>query len=267
MQTKLKLTALAGAVALALGAGQASAKVETSTYSGGGFFGQKGGELLLQVWDLDTQTGYTRDLGINFQDMATPEQVAVMAAGTTIHSFAGDANWATFLGGVSAPANLLWGLVVGENFQPSTAYTTTPVGQDVLVPGSNIASMVTNAYDVYLAQLNARPEQAVAGDFSSITHVGEDGYWPDFSDNWLPTEETAFGESLAFWRIAYSNDVSIGNLSTQFLGLGGAPALWSLANDGTLTFATVPEAETWALLGLGLLGAGAVARRRSRALA
>ncbi|MFP5465835.1 MAG: PEP-CTERM sorting domain-containing protein, partial [Gammaproteobacteria bacterium] len=93
------------------------------------------------------------------------------------------------------------------------------------------------------------------------------GYWPEFSDDWLPIEQTAFGQSLAFWRIAYSGDVTTGNVATQFLGQGGAPALWSLANDGTLTFATVPEAETWALLGLGLLGAGAVARRRSRALA
>jgi len=260
----LKLTALAGAVALALGAGQASAKVETSTFGG---FSQTGGELLLQVWDLTTETGYTRDLGINFKDMATPEAVSLLAANTTIVSYTADANWATFLGGVSDLANLQWGLVVGESAGNATAYTTTPVGQDVLVPGANIAAMVANAYDVYLAQLNARPEQAVAGDWSSITAVGELGYWPDFSDNWLPTEETAFGESLAFWRIAYSGNVTTGNVATQFLGLGGAPALWSLANDGTLTFATVPEAETWALLGLGLLGAGAVARRRSRALA
>ena len=251
MQTTLKLTALAGAVALALGAGQASAKVETSTF---GSYAQTGGELLLQVWDVATETGYTRDLGINFKNMATPEAVSAMAANTTILSYTADANWATFLGGVNDLANLQWGLVVGESFSPASVYTTTPVGQDVLVPGANIASTVANGYDVYLAQLNARSEQAVAGDFSSITHVGEDGYWPQFSDDWLPIEETAFGESLAFWRIAYSGDASTGNIATQFLGLGGAPALWSLANDGTLTFAAVPEAETWALLGLGLLG-------------
>ncbi|HEX2796237.1 MAG TPA: hypothetical protein VHN38_04070, partial [Immundisolibacter sp.] len=113
MQTTLKLTALAGALALALGAGQASAKVETSTFGG---FSLTGGELLLQVWDTATETGYTRDLGNNFKAMQTPEQVAAMAAGTTILSYTADANWATFLGGVNDLANLKWGLVVGENF-------------------------------------------------------------------------------------------------------------------------------------------------------
>lgn len=267
MQMKFKLSALAGAVALALSAGQASAKVEGSQFGG---FSQTGGELLFQVWDPVREMGYTRDLGINFKAMVTPEAVSLLAANQTIYSYAADANLTSFLTGAGASSfdNMLWGLVVGENFSPATIYTTTPVGQSVFVPPSGkLGDMVTSAYDVYLAALNARPEQAVAGDFSSLTAVGEDGYWPDFSDDWLPLEETALNQSLAFWRVAYSGNLTTGNLAAQFLGAGGVPALWSVGNDGTLTFATVPEAETWALLGLGLLGAGAVARRRSRTLA
>lgn len=264
MQTTLKLTALAGALALAGVSGQAAAEAENSSYKTD-FFTPTGGELLLQVWDPVAQLGYVRDLGTNFIDIATPTAVAGMSAGTTILEYTADANWANFLGQVD-PANLLWGLVVGEAIGNATAYTTTPVGQNVVVPGFNIADQVTGVYDVYIAELNGRDDQDLGADVSSIAAVGEPGYWPNWSDDWLPVEQTAFGQDLAFWSIAWTGSPTTGNIETQFLGAGGAPALWSLGGDGALTFAVVPEAETWALLGLGLLGVGAMARRRSRAL-
>lgn len=265
MQTKLKLTALAGALALAGVSGQAAAEVEGSQLGGRTPIG---GELLLQVWDSVANISYTRDLGTNFAAIATPEAVAGMSAGTTILSYTADANWLTFMGQVTQ-SNLQWGLLVGETIGNATAYTTTPVGQSVLVPGDNITNTIGGVYDVYIAELNGRADQSPSGDFSSIAGAADPGYWPDWSDDWSPIEQTAFGEDLAFWRIAYSGNSTDGNIPTLFQGLGGAPALWSLGSDGALTFAVaaVPEAETWALLGLGLLGAGAVARRRSRALA
>lgn len=284
MQTKLKLTALAGAVALALSAGQASAAIipaDAATNS----------EMVLSVWDVARNTSYTLDLGF-FQSTLTPtgvsSQTGIISNSTPlVMSFAADALLTQFLADSAANGSLgsvLWNVVGGDGTGTGTnARKTLVTAQssvtEALIEGLQTQQMnnMLSTFNGYVSQVNTvGNHQSVAngnnievlgdGLGNDFAYAGGAGWGVAFGGNANFNNAGALGEGLNFWSLS-SGSSSIAKISaTQFFG-ASAPAIWTLASNGTLTFAAVPEAETWALLGLGLLGAGAVARRRSRALA
>lgn len=283
MQMKLKLTALAGAVALALGAGQASASIIPADTGDS--------EMVLSVWDAARNTSYTLDLGF-FQSTLTPAGVSsqsgtISNSGSLVMSFAPDALLTQFLADSSANGSLgsvLWNVVGGDGTGLTlntrkilvTAQSTVTEATIEALNNVQMGNMLT-AFNNYVAQVNTVGTHPTATNGSNIEVVG-DSQDNDFAYAGSGAWSTAFGgngnfnnaagldQGLNFWSLSNGSTSSSKISATQFFGAPG-PALWTLASDGTLTFAAVPEAETWALLGLGLLGAGAVARRRSRALA
>lgn len=285
MQTKFKLTALAGAVALALGAGQASASiVPADTLTGNS-------EMVLSVWDTVRQTSYTLDLGF-FQSTLTPvgvsSQSGVISNSTPLlMSFAPDAMLTQFLADSSASGSLgsvLWNVVGGDGTGLQlnnrkilvTAQSAVAEGTIELLQGAQMYNMLT-AFNGYVSQVNTvgtHPTETnghnieVFGDGldNDFAYAGGAGWNTSFGGNGNFVNAGRLDQGLNFWSLSNGSSSSARISATQFFG-ASAPAIWTLASNGTLTFAAVPEAETWALLGLGLLGAGAVARRRSRALA
>lgn len=286
MQTKLKLTTLAGAVALALGAGQASASIIPADFDGNS-------EMVLSVWDAARNTSYTLDLGFR-QSTLTPvgvsSQSGVISNSTPLlMSFAADAMLTQFLADSSANGSLgsvLWNVVGGDatglqlNNRKilSTARSSVTEANIEALNGVQMGNML-GTFNGYVSQVNSGTlgTHATQDNGSNIEVLG-DGLGNDFAYAGGAGWGTAFGgngnfnnaggldQGLNFWWLSNGSSVNSKISATQFFG-AGAPAIWTLASNGTLTFAAVPEAETWALLGLGLLGAGAVARRRSRALA
>ncbi|ANX05171.1 PEP-CTERM sorting domain-containing protein [Immundisolibacter cernigliae] len=285
MQTKLKLTALAGAVALALGAGQASASIVPSSPSGDS-------EMVLSVWDAARNTSYTLDLGF-LQGTLTPTGVSsqsgiISNSGALVMSFAADALLTQFLADSSAFGSLgrvLWNVVGGDgtgtlaNTRKVLITARSTVGESTieLLNGTQMNNML-GAFNGYVSQVNTLAPHMTTDNGSNIEVVGDSlgndfayaggaGWNTSFGGNGNFNNAGALGEGLNFWSLSNAGGASGKISATQFFGAATAPAIWTLASNGTLTFAAVPEAETWALLGLGLLGAGAVARRRSRALA
>lgn len=283
MQTKLKLTALAGAVALALGAGQASASIIPADTGNS--------EMVLSVWDTARNTSYTLDLGF-LQSTLTPAGVSsqtgtISNSGALVMSFAADALLTQFLADSSANGSLgsvLWNVVGGDatgttlNTRKvlSTAQSSVTEATIEELNSTQMGNML-GTFNGYVSQVNTVGTHTSQTNGSNIEVLG-DGVGNDFAYAGGAGWGTAFGgngnftnaggldQGLNFWWLSNGSSAFAKISATQFLG-NGAPAIWTLASNGTLTFAAVPEAETWALLGLGLLGAGAVARRRSRALA
>lgn len=284
MQTTLKLTTLAGAVALALG-GQASASIIPSDTGNS--------EMVLSVWDTARNTGYTLDLGF-FQSTLTPAGVGsqtgtISNSGSLLMSFAPDALLTTFLADSATNNSLgsvLWNVVGGDRTGIAannrkiltTAQSTVTESTIELLSSTQMGNML-GAFDGYVSQVNSgttgtQQTQAngsnieVVGDGlgNDFAYAGGAGWGTAFGGNGNFNNATGLGQGLNFWSMSNGATAAAKVAATQFFGAGGNVALWTLANDGTLTFAAVPEAETWALLGLGLIGVGALARRRGRAL-
>lgn len=287
MQMTLKFTALAGAVALALGAGQASASIIPSD------IGTGDSEMVLSVWDTARNTGYTLDLGF-FQSTLTPAGVSsqtgiISNSGSLLMSFAPDALLTTFLADSAANGslgNVLWNVVGGDGAGTGantrkilTTAQSTVTEANIEVTSSNVMGNMLGAFDGYVSQVNsgttgthATQENGsnieVVGDGlgNDFAYAGSGGWGTAFGGNGLFNNAAGLGQGLNFWSLSNGSTAFAKVAATQFFGAGGNVALWTLSNDGTLTFAAVPEAETWALLGLGLIGVGALARRRGRAL-
>lgn len=274
MQTKLKLTTLSAALALAGLAGGAQAAIDRVDTGNG--------ELFFSVWDATRNTSYTRDLGLNLTDVTL---AGVATKQGLIYSFSADALLTTFLNDTLLASgnldNLIWNLAAGDSVGTGVnakRLIVTSSNTEAQIEG-NSTSVLTTALgnqNIIQTALNAIPNHSTLIDGSSIATLGGDldddqayadqGTWGADVGNlagFVSTKQV--GESNTFWFIG-SNATAAGKvIATQFMGELG-PAVWTFASDGALTFAApVPEAETWALLGLGLLGVGALTRRRSRA--
>jgi hypothetical protein len=270
-------------VALARGAGQASASIIPAD-SGNS-------EMVLSVWDAARNTSYTLDLGF-FQSTLTPTGVSTQSgiisnSTPLLMSFAPDALLTQFLADSSANGSLgsvLWNVVGGDatglqlNNRKilSTAQSSVTEATIEALLGAQMNNMLA-AFNTYVSQVNTVGTHTTTTNGSNIEVVGDSldndqayagsGGWGGAFGGWANFNNAGgLDQGLNFWSLSNGATASAKISATPFSG-ASAPAIWTLASNGTLTFAAVPEAETWALLGLGLLGAGAVARRRSRALA
>ncbi len=269
---KAKLTKLSAALILAGLAGGAQAAIDpTSTGNG---------ELFFSVWDAVRATSYTRDLGLQLTDVSL---AGVATQQGVIYSFSADALLTTFLADtVTANGDLndlIWNIGAGDT-------TGTLAGnRRGLYTGNfteaametNASSQFTNALNnsnIQIAQLNTQATHNSLIDGSNVATQGgsvDDDFayaglatWGTNAGGLVGVNTTgAVGQSLNFWFVSNSAGVNtIKVVASQFMGALGA-AVWTFASNGTLSFAApVPEAETWALLGLGLVGLGFYARRR-----
>lgn len=269
---KAKLTKLTAALLLTGLAGGAQAAIDQADTGNG--------ELFFSVWDATRATSYTLDLGLNLNDVTL---AGVATQQGTIYSFSADALLTQFLADtVTANGDLndlIWNIGAGDSTgisagQKRALYTGNFTEAQMETNSSNVFGNALGNMNSQISQLNTQSTHNVVADGSNVATQGGD---PD-DDNayaglatWgvsaggLSNVNTTghVGDALNFWFVQNGSSGLVKVSAFQFMGELGA-AMWTFASDGTLTFAApVPEAETWALLGLGLVGLGFYTRRRT----
>ncbi len=270
---KLKWAMTAAAAGLALTVGAANAKIAPPSTGDG--------ELILSVWDAEREMAYALDMGVRLNDFE-PSDVDEPAF-TMI--WAADALLQQFLV-ASADNTVEWNVLVGDSTgtkagQRRLALTLDPAVTEAQIelPGTTLAlNGVLGLLNVYVGELNTLPthNQDVNGDRkknfldngSAVWAFGDGDFEGDmsFSGGSFSGE---LNESLNFWYLTNGSKTLSPVTATAYGIVAGGDfyhSTFTLQDDGTLVFAVpVPEAETWALLGLGLIGLGAYTRRRGAA--
>jgi hypothetical protein len=283
---KLKMKLLAAAVALASANGAFAAIAPSGTGNG---------ELFLSVYDAALSRSYVRDLGITmdsflsggavapvdsaagnsvdfaFNPSATPSIGAgnVMTAGYKL-TFGQDALLTSFLGtnGLLS-SSAVWNIGAMDSVSPYRIMTTVATGTAATLI-SNTTNNQLKGYkaqgDVYLGGVNLLGTQTSANGSSTAVPADGAAYFPAgaYGANWGGTSAFSttgnVGQSLSFYML---NTVGTGT-NTKVGVTPYSNAQWNLSTDGTLVYAPVPEADTWAMFGVGLLAIGAAVRRSGR---
>ncbi len=266
---KLKMKLMAAAVALVAATGANAAIINSQ---GGN------GELFFTIYDMGADLAskaddraYVRDLSslanggtISLWGSTTTSPSVTLAADKqatgTIYSVAADANLQSFLAASTDTSRLMWNIAAVDSsgtdrlLTTATSISTKPIYADFR--GYGVGA------DIYLAAMNPAltAESAVyAGADSNISK------WNSTIGGRATFNNAAgIGDSLGFFML--SETVAAGVPTTlatvqQYMA-GSTPMTWTLAENGTLIYAAVPEPSEYALMlaGLGMLGF--MARRR-----
>ena len=277
-----KIKSLAVAVTLAVAAGSVHAQIAT------GFTGN--GELFLSVWDKVGAQSYVRDLGVTLDNFGTAQAPASAAFVNTVDvnpssnmSWGSDATWGTFTAGkttaeISAFTYDVYALDHNGTSAPGKRRYLTTTNADLtgwatepLVQLSNSNLTQFGIVDQYLDAINLVQTGAAdtTSNQSSIFTSGSPYMGGGFKlENWggnAPFNTAAnVGTGLDFYYLTRSGSTGANEALAYKYGNAAGDATFLLADNGTLSYqvAAVPEAETWAMFGAGLLMVGAIARRR-----
>ena len=273
---KFQLKAIAAALALAVTLPAHAAMDNANTGNG---------SLVLTLLDRVGTISATFDLGKNYSDFSVSPNVAsntsfnggflpsgIDAPGTTLtwNLTQGDyaSAYSTFFATATA-ANTLYGVIAGDLLGPSTpggrGYIAT---YDLTNPGvgittSQVATAVGNL-DKYTVQANGEGNHATVANGASSAIAGQ-GYagGGTFLNNRLfnngPTVLGALGSDLGLTQVSlFGSSLTQAN---QYIFANNAR--FSLSSTGVLTYAVpVPEADTWAMMFMGLGLMGFIARRK-----
>ncbi|MBL0726182.1 VPLPA-CTERM sorting domain-containing protein [Piscinibacter sp. HJYY11] len=272
---KLKLKMIAAAVAMVSAAGANAALVDASTGNG---------SVALLAVNVSTGDYYIRDLGFLLNDFLpssittrpgdgavtgtrTPEAGLLLNSSNTANF--SDASFSSWVGGQNA-ADIRW-LVTGSD---STANSGAQSVRRALVSSINPAETATNGnIDGYTASGAAGGLSAFFGSATlSMTGTGAPS---NFTSNFgLGADGLASLDQAAslfyFARTTYTGSTTVQAERTQYGNSAGFASI-TLESDGDVVYALAPAvsavpvpAAVW-LLGSGLFGLGAMARRRKAA--
>ena len=281
MKFQLKVIAAALALAVTLPAHAAIDKAVSAN-----------GSLVLTLLDRIGTISATFDLGKNYSDFSVSPNVAsntavnggflpsgVDAPGTSFswNLTQGDyaAAWTSFLS-IGTLANTTWGVLAGDvtgSGAGGRGYVTTAAAGPGTPISSSAISSDLGALDVYLSAVNFDPNNLVTTQTSAAnggstaiagqSYAGSAVIAPDGSlFGKGPITMNAIG--LDSRVIQLSSTTSTGQ-ANQYTFANNAH--FNLSNAGLLTYSTagvaaVPEADTWAMMFMGLGLMGFIARRK-----
>jgi hypothetical protein len=281
IQMNFKLKAVAAALALAA-AVPAYADVPTLAATGNSDF-------ILTVLDTSANISATFDLGTNyaaFNQTGTDLAVSnITASGTNLSwNLASNANYSTAWGqfltaAAGSLSSIQYAVTAADNAGPSGAINNGARG--VITTYVSPASLTTQQvatqagfFDQYINNFAATGNSSsyqnystVSGPGSSVAASGTLAYaLPTYNVNKLdavgPTTMGTIGNSLGVVQETTGASSFAAAAQTVF----GNGAQFTLLSNGALSYTTnvaaVPEADTWAMMLLGLGFMGFVARRR-----
>jgi hypothetical protein len=278
---KMKMTMLAGALALAV-AGQANAAiVDMATATGS--------DLVLNVWDSTTGASYTKDLGINISTFlngvtgATPATLAASSAGLSNHTYAADANLASFfatsgLNLATTSWNVTAGMNAGGGFMTPYFLTTSTSTLATIKTANNgqvnnMGGLVQAYYQGVSGAMNgvgvvngtASPDSLYTNAGTGSTLYAGTGV----GSNWAGAENkftaaAGVGSAMNFFFVTPSGTGANTKTAAAQFGNTAGVSTWTLASNGDLTFVAppVPEPGEWLLMLSGLCLIGFIATRR-----
>jgi hypothetical protein len=265
----MKFKALATAAVL-----MSSATVANAAWHNGGagnFDGtfEGNGELLFVIFDQNRQVSVMQDLGVRYMEiwdnrtngdyslsLTLDPLVASMLSGST--NFEENVRWGVFANnyglfgfdGYNDPAWRAQGFMITST-QADATYDRAN-GTDALIQGSQVQG--TSSIMQVSTDVNWAANNAVYGDSSNGNYAGVENVFGTRLYNQMPFNVVAeVDDTQYFWAMLFSNLDSQDILMGEFnLDLG----------NNVLNYSAVPvPAAVW-LLASGLLGLGAVARRR-----
>jgi hypothetical protein len=272
----MKLNLIAAAVLALVAVAPAHAKIDNGLNNPGN------GELFLSVWDnngteaSNDDRSYSLDLGTRLNDFASfaATPVEVVRDATYMLTFGPDATLTSWLAASNSLANVRWNVAGFDAVSQDRAAMTVAAGFSGSTQNFSQFRGWATGGAVHLAAVNAMGSHGTDNAVNvSSTATGADGaansgdtsVWGtnvggriDFSN------AGGLGDSLDFWM--FSETVASGSSTTlvkQFQLHDDTAHTWTLASNGTLTYAApIPEAETYALMLAGLGLVGFMARRR-----
>lgn len=263
---KMKMTMLAAALAMTV-AGQANASMVTGTTGSS--------DVILTIWDSVNNTSYTKDLGINlssFLSGVSGTSTALTASYSTNQTFAADALLTSYLSTANT-AGLIWNVTAIDNtgsagFQQHQLITTAATSANIKSAANSISTVTPNAQvNTAIGVIDATLISAngAAGAATSVTAGSADSWIAKI--NQLNTSVAfntsgAVGSTLNFWYVTPSSTSAVAKASVAEFGGAAAPVTWTLASNGNLVVAAVPEPGEWLLMLSGLALIGFVATRR-----
>jgi PEP-CTERM motif len=261
---KFQLKALAAAAILAASI-PAQAALDTATSGNSSF--------VLTVLDKVANVQASFDLGKNYLDFNQVASAGALgASASTSFSWNLAANpdyapaWTSFLAAATLP-NIQYAITAADNTggagPGSRGYITTlaAVGAAPLVNSGMISAMAN--FDTYVINENIGHVAANGSLFSNTAATASTVYGNNRvggSSNG-PTTVGVLGSNLGLIQVVYGGTTAFANTTTTVFGNS---SFFNLASNGTLVYsvAAVPEADTWAMMMLGLGFMGFVARRK-----
>jgi hypothetical protein len=239
--------------------------------------GSGNSSFILTVFDKVANVQASFDLGQNYSDF---NQVAAAGAvtgvtnpGTSISwNLVSDAGyssaWSSFIAAATLP-NIQYAISAGDNTGApgagSRGYITT-----LKTPGATISNnamiQAMGPLDTFINNENFFGHTAANGSLFTASATTASTL---YLNNRLggssagPLTGGNIGDTLGVVQLTYGGSSNFSNSVATVFGNG---ASFTLANNGLLTYATtgapIPEADTWAMMLLGLGFMGFVARRR-----
>ena len=264
---KFQLKALAAALAL-VAAVPAQAAVD--------FADSGNGSMFLTLVDTVSSVSAAFDLGKNYSDfnmVAAAGTVSnVTALGTSFSwDLAGNADYATawsqFFAASASDANVKYAITAGDNLGSgagSRGYITTNAGASGATTGTQLLTALAN-FDTYTGNLGFVPvtNTLTVANGSAFQAPATTFYTAARNNGTGPLVMGALGATLGVIQ-SVNGTANLASVSNTIFGNG---ASFNLASNGALLYSTtplapIPEADTWAMMLLGLGFMGFVARRK-----